>query len=697
MGYRTSFIGNGVTQGGWTPAGTSPPAAWLCISKSIENPDDTTYVEQAASTNNTAFFKLSPPPVDFTGAVLITIQIRARLSATKNAPVFAVSIYQNDEVTPLTASTGIGGLTTSFVTFTVNSIVPSGTNTKAVWDTAKLAIGTGSGTGPTLDVSAARVTYTQYSVLGVTSPTSAKLPGTGANVTGTGTVAWVNPSNITLNDGTFSTFSSAIDQVQSNYLQGTNFGFTLPANAIVQGVVGSINRKGSASSGTNSVNDVTVSLIKGGVVSGTNKAGASVWPTTLTAASYGTGTTDLWGLALTATDVNASNFGLALQANISEKSGTIVGSVDSFTLQLYYTVNDTVYFQKGYAETLIGRPSYINSIQYFTITIATGVTSGTATISSVVANNAQIVWGGLNHGDSGATWDGFGIAVTLTNSTTVTATRNTAETNTVTVQGCVVEYVSLTLNSAIQYGSITLGSSVTSNTATISSVTTANAFVAYLGFNSTDSSTNGAVNFANLTLTNSTTVTATRTTGTNSVTVFFVVVEYAPGIVKSMQPRSVTISGTSGSTNDTITAVSLNNAFTVYGGTLTNSTSSIDSMTDIQLTASTTVALTRGYSTSISRTINYTVVEFFDGVLKSIQRQKTSMTTGTSGTSTVSSVNTTKAVVYWNGQNINSSTATLRSALVSDSLTNATTITGTRGFSATGAPTSVASDLLEFY
>lgn len=80
---------------------------------------------------------------------------------------------------------------------------------------------------------------------------------------------------------------------------------------------------------------------------------------------------------------------------------------------------------------------------------------------------------------------------------------------------------------SIQYGTVTLGGT-TSGTATITAVTTAKTALIFLG-----SSANGPAASAGLsataayiTLTNTTTITATRALGTGSVTVSFVAVEY---------------------------------------------------------------------------------------------------------------------------------------------------------------------------
>ncbi len=76
---------------------------------------------------------------------------------------------------------------------------------------------------------------------------------------------------------------------------------------------------------------------------------------------------------------------------------------------------------------------------------------------------------------------------------------------------------------SIQYGSITLTDPETSDTATITSVTTSKAVLLFLG-----ARTNGIGGTPSITLTNSTTVTATRLDGASGYTtvVSFVVLEF---------------------------------------------------------------------------------------------------------------------------------------------------------------------------
>ena len=117
----------------------------------------------------------------------------------------------------------------------------------------------------------------------------------------------------------------------------------------------------------------------------------------------------------------------------------------------------------------------IVSIQPIAITIAGGASTNTQTVTSVTTANSCIVFGGCQNTDS-TTIDGsndYGY-LTLTNSTTVTATRAGTAATTLTIKGTLIQWKSSAIKS-IQTGTIVIGSGATSNTATITSVTATNA------------------------------------------------------------------------------------------------------------------------------------------------------------------------------------------------------------------------------
>jgi hypothetical protein len=176
----------------------------------------------------------------------------------------------------------------------------------------------------------ADVTFTTYYT--VTTTTSAMNAGVGSNVTGVGTISWTNPGNITADDTSYAT--AALNNATSLYLRGTSYGFAIPANATINGIVVTIGRFENATGGGRDVRDNVVSLIKGGAITGINQASTREWPTgSPVAATYGS-TSDLWGSTWTAADINASNFGVALSANSTNNR---IASVDYIQISVTYT------------------------------------------------------------------------------------------------------------------------------------------------------------------------------------------------------------------------------------------------------------------------------------------------------------------------------------------------------------------------
>ena len=165
-------------------------------------------------------------------------------------------------------------------------------------------------------------------------------PGTTADDNAVGTKTWATTSNATVSDDAHSIVNCAAGALEtSHYLKCTNFGFSIPSGATIDGVTVAIERKATGNSGGNLyVRDSTVSLVKGGTVSGANKAVTLTnWTTTDSVASYG-GATDLWTLTLADTDINASTFGVVLSVLMRDRFSTGQdGKVDLITISVDYT------------------------------------------------------------------------------------------------------------------------------------------------------------------------------------------------------------------------------------------------------------------------------------------------------------------------------------------------------------------------
>jgi len=180
--------------------------------------------------------------------------------------------------------------------------------------------------------------------------------------------------------------------------------------------------------------------------------------------------------------------------------------------------------------SLWGASSLIKSVQHGSI--ATTSASATATISAVATENCLLIFGGED--DPYATGNQPNqkyVVLSLTNSTTVTQTRNATDGSNVTSTFCVIEFMPGVVKS-VQYGSISLVGAV-SNTATITGVNTAKSIIVYMGQTTTvatvGSDWNSQYNSIRSTLTSSTVVTAVRRSDAGGVvgpTVGFGVLEF---------------------------------------------------------------------------------------------------------------------------------------------------------------------------
>lgn len=135
------------------------------------------------------------------------------------------------------------------------------------------------------------------------------------------------------------------------------------------------------------------------------------------------------------------------------------------------------------------------------------VTSVTATISAVVLANTAVYFPGLSSASAATTKDKLCVRGELTNTTTVTFTRVTADANATPCAYVAKEY-NVGFYRSMQRGTVDLNG-VTSITATVSAVTVAKSTVTHLGFsynNGADLQLNQVSRWA---ITNTTTLTAT--------------------------------------------------------------------------------------------------------------------------------------------------------------------------------------------
>lgn len=126
-----------------------------------------------------------------------------------------------------------------------------------------------------------------------------------------------SPSNAQTSNNSRASAASLISLLSGDtyYLKATGFNFSIPSYASICGVSVEVECRGTGLILTAAIRDNSVRLIKGGTITGSNRASGGDWSSSDTYRSYGGGN-DLWGTTLTPADVNSSNFGIAISASI---------------------------------------------------------------------------------------------------------------------------------------------------------------------------------------------------------------------------------------------------------------------------------------------------------------------------------------------------------------------------------------------
>ncbi len=329
--------------------------------------------------------------------------------------------------------------------------------------------------------------------------------------------------------------------------------------------------------------------------------------------------------------------------------------------------------------------NYLTSVgvQHFSITIASGSTTGTATITAV-GTGAFILRGGGNSSTS-ASFGQDEAWLTLTNSTTITATRGTGTAGTtVTIKGCIIDGDTTNLIKSVQQGTITIVGGNASNTATINAVTDANTAVHYLGASGNVASITERGDYAAVSLSGTTVTAAVALTTPVDITVGFEIIEFQTAVLSSAKVQRLSCTSSSSVTSyDTAisTAVVLNNALCIYGGKSigTDTTNLAQGEMYGNLKDTTHFTTNINTATTDAKTYNVSIVDFAAGVLnQAAQRGTTTLTAATSNTSTITSVVKGNSGLSWLGNTTTATTAVLDQGLGAAVLTNGTTVTVTK-------------------
>jgi hypothetical protein len=170
-------------------------------------------------------------------------------------------------------------------------------------------------------------------------------PSTEASI-GAGEVPWTNlgfldtPNAPTVDDSTAAQ-CGILDETDSDGLRATNYGFTIPTDATIDGIELVMFHWQGTELGHAAEN--TLRLVKAGSMVGTNNAsgteiqrdgsGPEEPPVEITLGSP----TDLWGTSWTPAEINASTFGVQFHLFGGGGIEGAIVKVDKMAIKVYYT------------------------------------------------------------------------------------------------------------------------------------------------------------------------------------------------------------------------------------------------------------------------------------------------------------------------------------------------------------------------
>ena len=160
-------------------------------------------------------------------------------------------------------------------------------------------------------------------------------PSTVTNVTIFGSDAsWTNLGNIANSDNTYATYGtlSGTSEKFTDYLQATNFGFSIGLGFSIIGIVVEIERSDPG----NTTSDYSVRLVKNGFIVGSDLASPATYSTADNTQTYG-GIGEFWGESWSPADINSSNFGVVI--SVKKQGSFPIGSaarIDNIRIRVLF-------------------------------------------------------------------------------------------------------------------------------------------------------------------------------------------------------------------------------------------------------------------------------------------------------------------------------------------------------------------------
>ncbi|HEX4371906.1 MAG TPA: T9SS type A sorting domain-containing protein [Puia sp.] len=161
----------------------------------------------------------------------------------------------------------------------------------------------------------------------------------------TGSFTWSNTANAKTSNSQYASagiFLSALSSINSQYLTAENFGFNIPSTASICGIQVSVQHVASGITNIfgitlGAISDNSVRIVRNGVISGSEHKISTAWTGTNSTVTYGS-SSDNWGITnWLASDIDTSNFGVAISANLSALVGVTLGAnIDYISITVSY-------------------------------------------------------------------------------------------------------------------------------------------------------------------------------------------------------------------------------------------------------------------------------------------------------------------------------------------------------------------------
>ncbi len=146
---------------------------------------------------------------------------------------------------------------------------------------------------------------------------------------------WINVNNVQLEDSAYASFGDLPGSIgtHTDYLVVSDFGFTLPAGTIINGIKVEVN----CSDANLRTSDYSVRILKTGSITGVEKAMGTPYTVTDSYITYG-GPTDLWGETWDYKFIDDNKFGVAIAAQRNKSDDVVTaGQVNNIRITVYYT------------------------------------------------------------------------------------------------------------------------------------------------------------------------------------------------------------------------------------------------------------------------------------------------------------------------------------------------------------------------